>query len=74
MNGPSHQFNVNNVQLASTSPYLAKYTSICTIYGLNRPSGVAVSNDGHVIVTEFMDNCIRVLEKSKIIYRNINFG
>ena len=59
MNGP-HQVNVqvNSVQLESTSlvipfnPYLAKHTSIHTIDGLNKPTGVAVSDDGHVIVTE----------------------
>ena len=75
MNGP-HQVNVqvNNVQLESTSlvipfnPYLAKHTSIRTvdgrtIYGLNRPYGVAVCDDGHVIVTECRRNCITVLDK-----------
>ena len=70
MNGP-HQVNVqvNNVQLESTSlmipfnPYLAKHTSICTIDGLNNPYGVAVSNDGHIIVTENGGNCITVLDR-----------
>ena len=70
MNGP-HQVNVqvNNVQLESTSlvipfnPYLAKHTSIRTIDGLKQPSGVAVSNDGHVIVTENQGNCITVLDR-----------
>ena len=70
MNGP-HQLNVqvNNVQLESTSlvipfnPYLAKHTSIRTIDGLKQPSGVAVSNDGHVIVTEYDGNFITVLDR-----------
>ena len=70
MNGP-HQVNVqvNNVQLESTSlvipfnPYLAKHTSIRTIDGLNTPTGVAVSDDGHVIVTECWGNCITVLDR-----------
>ena len=70
MNGP-HQVNVqvNNVQLESTSlvipfnPYLAKHTSIRTIDGLNRSYGVAISNDGHVIVTEMNGNCITVLDR-----------
>ena len=67
MNGP-HQVNVqiNNVQLESTSlvipfnPYLAKH---CTIDGLNTPTGVAVSDDGHVIVTECRGNSITVLDR-----------
>ena len=70
VNGP-HQVNVqvNNVQLESTSlvipfnPYLAKHTSIHTIDGLNKPTGVAISDDGHVIVTECRGNCITVLDR-----------
>ena len=86
MNGP-HQVNVqvNNVQLESTSlvipfnPHLAKHTSIYTIDGLNRPTGVAVSDDGHVIVAERDSNCITVLDregkkvKSFTSSRNIKF-
>ena len=70
MNGP-HQVNVqvNKVQLESMSlvipfnPYLAKNTSIRTIDGLNGPYGVAVSDDGHIIVTEMNANCVTVLDK-----------
>ena len=70
MNGP-HQVNVHvsNVQLESTSlvipfnPYLAKNTSIRTIDGLNSPFGVAVSVDGHIIVTEMNANRVTVLDK-----------
>ena len=70
MNGP-HQVNVqvNNVRLKSTSlvipfnPYLAKHTSICTVVGLTRPHGVAVSDDGHAIVAERDGNCITVLDR-----------
>ena len=70
MNDP-HQVNVqvNNVQLESTSlvipfnPYLAKHTSIRTIRGLDRPYGVAVNNDRHVIVAEWNGNCITVLDR-----------
>ena len=70
VNGP-HQVNVqvNNVQLESTSlvipfnPYLAKHTSLHTIDGLNKPCGVAVSDDGHVIVTENQGSCITVLDR-----------
>ena len=70
MNGP-HQVNVqvNSAQLESSSlvipfnPYLAKHTSIHTIDGINGPCGVAVSDDGHVIVTENQGSCITVLDK-----------
>ena len=70
MNGP-HQVNVqvNNAQLKSTSlvipfnPYFAKHTSIRTIDRLNKPYGVAVSDDGHVIVTENQGSCITVLDR-----------
>ena len=70
MNGP-HQVNVqvNNVQLKSTSlvipfnPYLAKHTSIRTTDGLGSPYGVAVSDDGHVIVTEWNGHCITVVDR-----------
>ena len=86
MNGP-HQVNVqvNNVQLESTSlvipfnPYLAKHTSIRTTDGL-KPFGVAVSDDGHAIVTEWNVNCITVLDregkkvKSFTSSRNIKFS
>ena len=71
MNGP-HQVNVqvNNLQLESISlvipfnPYFAKHTSIRTIDGLKFPFGVAVSDDGHVIVTENGGNCITVLDRA----------
>ena len=45
--------------------YLAKHTSLRTIDGLNKPCGVAVSDDEHVIVTENQSspNCITVLDK-----------
>ena len=83
MNGP-HQVNVqvNDVKLESTSlvipfnPYLAKNTSIRTIDGLNKPFGVAVNDDGRVIVTEWNSNRITVLDrevKSFTSGRNIKF-
>ena len=70
MNGP-HQVNVqvNNVHVESTSvvipfnPYLAKNTSVRTIDGLNTPHGVAVSDDGHVIVTENRAGRVTILDK-----------
>ena len=71
---------VNNVQLEITSlvipfnPYLAKHTSIHTIDGLNRPCGVAVSDDGHVIVTEWRDNCITVLDREGKKVKSLKFS
>ena len=35
------------------NPYLDNITPVCTIPKLNRPWGVAVTDDGHIIVTEF---------------------
>ena len=81
MNGP-HQVNVqvNNVQLESTSlvipfnPYLAEHTPIHTIDGLNRPFGVAVSDDGHVIVTMRDSNCITVLDREGKKVKSLKFS
>ena len=66
-----HQINVrvNDVQVDSTSlvipfnPYLDNITPVCTIPKLNIPFGVAVTNDGHIIVSENGDNCITVLDR-----------
>ena len=66
-----HQVNVrvNDVQVGSTSlvipfnPYLDNITPLFTISELNIPFGVAVTNDGHIIVSENGDNCITVLDR-----------
>ena len=56
------------VQLEDTSlfipfnPYLDNITPVRTITELNRPWGVAVSDDGHVIVTEHRGNCVTILD------------
>ena len=66
-----HQVNiqVNNVQVDSISvvipfnPYLNNITPVRTISELYRPWGVAVTNDGHIIVSENGNNCVTVLDK-----------
>ena len=59
---------VYDVQLEDTSlvipfnPYLANITPVRTITELKGPWGVAVSDDGHVIVTENGGNCVTILD------------
>ena len=59
---------VYDVQLEDTSlfipfnPYLDNITPVRTITELNNPWGVAVSDDGHVIVTENDGNCLTILD------------
>ena len=59
---------LDNVELKDTSlfipfnPYLDNITPVRTITELKSPWGVAVSNDGHVIVTENKDNCVTILD------------
>ena len=59
---------VYDVELEDTSslfvpfnPYLDNITPVCTITELN-PWGVAVSDDGHVIVTEWSSHCVTILD------------
>ena len=60
---------VYDVQLEDTSlvipfnPYLDNITPVRTITELNRPWGVAVSDDNHVIVTEYLENCVKILDR-----------
>ena len=66
-----HQVNVqiNDVLVESTSlmipfnPYLDNITPVCTIPELNRSWGVAVNDDGHVIVSECSRHCVTVLDR-----------
>ena len=66
-----HQINVqvNDVQLNGTSlvipfnPYLDNITPIRAITELNKPYGVAATDDGHIIVSEWEGNCITVLDR-----------
>ena len=59
---------VYNVELEDTSlvipfnPFLDNITPVRTITELNRPYGVAVSDDGHVIVTEWGGHCVTILD------------
>ena len=59
---------VYDVELEDTSlvipfnPYLDNITPVRTITELNCPLGVAVSHDGHVIVTEYTGNCVTILD------------
>ena len=65
-----HQVNVhvNDVQVNSTpltipfNPYL-KTTPVRTIPELSKPCRVAVTNDGHIIVSEYSHNCVTVLDR-----------
>ena len=66
-----HQVNVriNDVQVDSTSltipfnPYLDNITPIHTIPELNRPWRVAMTDDGHIIVSEYGAHCVTVLDR-----------
>ena len=60
---------VYDVELEDTSslfipfnPYLDNITPVRTITELNHPWGVAVSDDGHVIVTEHLGHCVTILD------------
>ena len=59
---------VYDVPLEDTSlfipfnPYLDDITPVCTITELNRPYGVALSDDGYVIVTENNGDCVTLLD------------
>ena len=44
------------------NPYLDNITPVRTITELNCPWGVAVSDDGHVIVTENSGDCVTILD------------
>ena len=60
---------VYDVQLEDTSlvipinPYLDNITPVRTITELNRPWGVAVSDDNHVIITERNGHCVTILDR-----------
>ena len=66
-----HQVNVrvNNVQVNGTSlvipfnSYLDNITPVRIIPELNRPWGVAVINDGRIIVSEYRENCVTILDQ-----------
>ena len=59
---------VYDVELEDTSifipfnPYLDNITPVRTMTELNHPWGVAVSDDGHVVVTEWGGDCVTILD------------
>ena len=68
---------VYDVELEDTSlfipfnPYLDNITPVHTITELNYPWGVAVSDDGHVIVTERGGNCVTILDNEGKIVKSL---
>ena len=66
-----HQVNVqvNDVQVDSTSlvipfnPYFDNITPVRTIPELNGPWGVAVTDNGHIIVSECSRHCVTILDR-----------
>ena len=62
---------VNDVQVDSTSlvisfnPYCDNITPVHTIPELNSPWGVAMTNDGHILVSERNSHCVTVLDRDK---------
>ena len=68
-----HQVNVdiNGVQVEGTSlvipfnPYLDNVTPVCTIPELKRPCGIAITNNGSIIVSEQSGHCLTVLDKDR---------
>ena len=62
---------VYDVELEDTSlvipfnPYLDNITPVRTITELNRPWGVAVSDDGHFVVTELDGHCVTILDNEE---------
>ena len=68
-----HQVNVrvSDISLQGTSllipfnpySYLFRVTPTRTIYGLDHPSGVAIHNDGRIIVSEYSPDLVSMLNK-----------
>ena len=60
---------VYDVQLEDTSlvipinPYLDNITPVRTITELKCPWGVAVSDDNHVVITEYYSHCVTILDR-----------
>uniref|UniRef100_A0A1X7U242 RING-type domain-containing protein n=1 Tax=Amphimedon queenslandica TaxID=400682 RepID=A0A1X7U242_AMPQE len=45
------------------NPYLDSITQVHTMAGLNCPWGVAITDDNHVMITEFSGHCLKVISK-----------
>ena len=68
-----HQVNVRalGIQLKAPSSFMIPFnpytdqpiTPIRTIYGVDYPCGVAVSDDGHIVVSEYSANIVSILSK-----------
>uniref|UniRef100_A0A1X7TUW3 RING-type domain-containing protein n=1 Tax=Amphimedon queenslandica TaxID=400682 RepID=A0A1X7TUW3_AMPQE len=62
---------VYDVHLEDTSlvipfnPYLGNITPVRTIPGLNCPWGAAVSDDNYFIITEYLGNCVTILDRER---------
>uniref|UniRef100_A0A1X7SN58 SMP-30/Gluconolactonase/LRE-like region domain-containing protein n=1 Tax=Amphimedon queenslandica TaxID=400682 RepID=A0A1X7SN58_AMPQE len=60
---------VYDVHLEDTSlvipinPYLDNITPVRTITELKLPSGISVTDDNHVIITEYYGNCVTILDR-----------
>ena len=68
---------VNDVRVESTSlmisfnPYLENIKAVCTISEIYKPWGVAVTDDGHIIVSEIDDHCLTVLDINGLIFQKV---
>ena len=68
---------VYDVQLEDTSlvipfnPYLDRITPVRTMRKINRPWGVAASDDNHVIITEFEGHCVTILDREGMIVKSL---
>ena len=73
VNNGHHQVNVqvNDVQVDSISlvipfnPYLDNISLVSTITELNGPCGVAVTDDGYIIVSELGGDCVTLLDRDR---------
>ena len=70
---------VYDVELEDTSlvipfnSYLDNITPLRTVNKLNRPWGVAVSDDGHVIITEWGGDCVTILDNEGKKVKSVGF-
>ena len=78
-----HQVNiqVNGIQVDSNSlvipfnPYLENIIPVRTLPELNWPWGVAVTADGHIVVSERNSHCVTTLDRDgKKVSKNLSFS
>ena len=53
------------------NPYFDNITPTHTLTGLNCPWGVAVTDDNHVIITEFSGHCLKVISKKGEVVKSL---